>query len=322
MPSAETTLRIIRGKLTAIDHLMEDPSCTEIVIHGPAHVSVKRNGVWEKIECAIAANDIEGAISVIAGQEKKTVGEANMQAGVSAKLPGFRLEALLPPASISGPSLCLRRHSPVIFSLDDYIQQGVLTAEVAALLQDLVLRRENILIAGSTDSGKTTFLNSLLNVVPTSQHVLTIEIVPELLIKLPILTRWEADPEQGATVRALVKAALRYCPDRIIIGEVRGGEAYDLMLAANTGHAGSMASLHANSAIDGLAQFEMYALEGRDRLPLSAMRMRIASTFRYVFFMSRTGAKRRLTEIIKVHGYSVANEVYEYETIFSQGDVQ
>ena len=220
----------------------------------------------------------------------------------------------MPPVAVEGPYLSFRRHHPRAMSLHDAVADGDLPPEVASFLQSAVRSRANVLVVGGTGSGKTTLLNALIREVDRTEVLVLIETVPELHVDHENVRRLEADDEQGYSVQRLVKSALRSRPDRILIGEVRGGEAFDFMDAANTGHPGAMGSLHANSALEGLQRFENLVLEGRPHMPLAAIRQRIGQTFDLLVHMERAPVdgrpRRRVREVVSLDGYDAPRESY------------
>ena len=202
------------------------------------------------------------------------------------------------------------------------LQTGGLPEHCVPILRKAVRDHKNIVVAGGTSTGKTTFLNSLIREVDPRERLLTIETVAELQVPHENWVPLEADDEQGYSVKRLLKSALRSRPDRIIVGEVRGPEAFDLMDAANTGHPGAFASIHANSGAEALDRLENLVLEGRPSMPLEAIRQRIGQTFEMVVHMERVEisgrAVRRLGEILSVHGYDKEKQIYLTTTIFKQ----
>jgi pilus assembly protein CpaF len=297
--------------LRPLQRFLEDDSVTEIMVNGSTPVVVERLGgrpmATEVVLSAMQINTIVTQLSSLSRREVDLHGLGGRFV-VSARLPGFRIEAQLPPVAVGGPYLSIRSHHRRSHSLRDSVAQGMLDEDQAALLAAAVRFRANVLVAGGTGSGKTTFLNALIREIDSEERLLFIETVPELDAPHWNLVRLEADDEQGYTVQRLVNSALRSRPDRVLIGELRGPEAFDFIDAANTGHPGSMATLHANSAREGLERLENLLLEGRPTMPLAAIRKRIAQTVHLVVHLQRewTGGRmaRRLTEALAVRGLS------------------
>lgn len=303
--------------------LLDDDQIIEIMVNGKDSVFVERLGGRPELSAVrLTKEQLEGVLANLANLSRKTV-DLHGDDGhliISARLPGFRIEAQLPPVAIHGPYITIRRHSSKALSLLDYVASGALTESAAEVLRKAIRDRANVLVAGGTSTGKTTFLNALIKEIYIEEALLSIETVAELIIPHPNTRRFEADDEQGYSVQRLVKSALRSRPDRIIVGEVRGGEAFDFVDAANTGHPGSMASLHANSATEALDRLENLVLEGRPAMPLIAIRKRIGDTIDLVVHMERVaiGGRfvRRLGEIVAIQGYDRAADSYCLSSIF------
>ena len=224
------------------------------------------------------------------------------------RLPdGSRVAAVLPPCSIDGITLTIRKFNTRHFTMADLIEKGTLSAKTAELLGEMVTNRQNILISGGTGSGKTTLLNILADSIPDDERILLIEDTSELNIRKSNLVRFETRREQtglpAVTVRDLLKAALRHRPDRIIVGEVRGGEAFDLLQALNTGHAGSFCTLHANSAGQAVTRFADCVLQSGIELPHRAIMANIGSAVDLLVHIGRTKGQRRVSEIAAMRGF-------------------
>jgi pilus assembly protein CpaF len=296
---------------------LADPSVNEIMVVGEAGVWVERQGeAPRRTALRLSRLQIDAIIANLANvahREADLLGHGG-HAVISARLPGFRVEAQLPPVAVEGPYVTIRRHQPRVLTLADRVACGELPAATATLLREAVQARQNILVVGGTSTGKTSFLNSLIREIDPGDVLVLIETVPELLVTHENVRRLEADDEQGCTVQRLLKSALRSRPDRILVGEVRGGEAFDFMDAANTGHPGAMGSLHANSALEGLDRLENLVLEGRPSLPLRVLRQRIGQTFQLVVHMDRVVAGgrawRRVAEILALEGFDAATDRY------------
>ena len=312
--------------LKPIMPLLQSANVTEVMVNGPNKVFVKRYGMEKAPEAiAITSDAITAAITALASGSNRVVG-MNRSDGhriISAQLPGYRIEAWLEPVAVMGPCLTIRKLGSSVFSLDKLVERNLLTPEVASYLRDCVLARKNIFLAGGTGSGKTTLANSLLAEIPVDQRMIVIETIHELNLHQPNVLYFEADAEQGVTVRRLIKSAMRGFPDRIIVGEVRGEEAYDLIYAAKSGHPGTVATLHADDSAAILEKLEDMCIEGQPNLPLISHRKRIASAAHILGFMQEVKVadrlELRLCELREVTGLDAAGQyqtksIFEYES--------
>ncbi len=294
--------------LDILQDLMEDEEVTEILVNGPDRIFAERNGQIE--ETGLRFEDEERLLEVI----RQVIAPVNKTANrlrpiAEARLPdGSRVHVMLPPASIDGPCMTIRKFGREPLRMEDLLRLGSLTEEAAAYLKTAVRSRRAIFISGGTGSGKTTFLNVLSAFIAPEERVITIEDSAELHLQgLPDLVRLEAriadaSGENEISIRDLLKASLRMRPDRIIVGEVRSGECLDMLQAMNTGHEGSLSTGHANSNRDMLARLETMALMGGD-LPLAAIRSQIASALQLMVHLTRTpDGKRRVAAIDAVAG--------------------
>lgn len=294
--------------LDILQDLMEDEEVTEILVNGPDRIFAERNGQIE--ETGLRFEDEERLLEVI----RQVIAPVNKTANrlrpiAEARLPdGSRVHVMLPPASIDGPCMTIRKFGREPLRMEDLLRLGSLTEEAAAYLKTAVRSRQAIFISGGTGSGKTTFLNVLSAFIAPEERVITIEDSAELHLQgLPDLVRLEAriadaSGENEISIRDLLKASLRMRPDRIIVGEVRSGECLDMLQAMNTGHEGSLSTGHANSNRDMLARLETMALMGGD-LPLAAIRSQIASALQLMVHLTRTpDGKRRVAAIDAVAG--------------------
>lgn len=310
------TQRVLAQLMDTLDVLkvhFDDVEISDIMINGPDDVFIEKNGKTYKLKVKLAAPNIRAAISLIAGLAEKEVGEKNKQRVLSARLPGFRVEAMLPPVAVNGPSMCIRRHASRVFSINEYISKGVISQQYADLLKQAILNKENFLIVGGTGSGKTTMMNTALSMVPAEDRLFVIETVHELQIVSPNKVLVECDDEHGITPRKAVRTAMRYAPKRVIVGELRGPEAYDWMDAANTGHPGSAATIHANSAARGLGRLENLLLMANMGIPHEALKGAIAESVQWLFFIKRDGSTRKVTEVCRVHDYDRVKGEYVLE---------
>lgn len=295
-------------KLDILQELIEDNSVTEIMVNGPESIFVERGGKlarWGKSFTSV--EKLEDVIQQIAGKCNRVINES--MPIVDARLEGgARVNAVIAPVALNGPILTIRRFPDHPITMDKLISLGSLPRECAEFLAMLVRARYSMVIGGGTGSGKTTFLGALCGYIPDDERVITIEDNAELKLQgIPNLVRLEAkmaNREGGSSIsiRDLIKTALRMRPDRIIVGEVRGGEAVDMLQALNTGHDGSLSTAHANSAGDMLSRLETMTLMGVD-LPLEAIRRQIASGVDILIHLGRMRDKsRKVLEIAEVCG--------------------
>lgn len=295
--------------LDLLQPLLDDPTVTEIMINGHEDIFVERGGLIEKVDRAFESRErLEDLIQSVVGGVNRVVNESSPI--VDARLSdGSRVHAVLPPVALQGPILTIRKFPERPLSMAGLVDAGAVSAEAAGLLAGLVRARYNILVSGGTGTGKTTFLNALSSFIPSDERVVTIEDSAELQIRnVPNLVSLETrnantEGKGEVTVRDLIRASLRMRPDRIIVGEVRGGEAIDMLQAMNTGHDGSLTTAHANGPKDMLARLEMMVLSASE-LPLSAIRGSIGSALDILVHLSRLrDGTRRVTDIVEVTGY-------------------
>ena len=296
-------------KLDILQELVDDTSVTEIMINGPEDIFIERRGRVCRYEMQFeSAGKLEDIIQQMVAGCNRTVNEASPI--VDARLQnGSRVNVVLSPVALNGPIVTIRKFPDNPIMMKDLLAFGTLTEEAAEFLAKLVEAKYNIFISGGTGSGKTTFLNALSYYIPQEERIITIEDNAELQIKnIPNIVKMEtrnANVEgcKEITIRDLIKTSLRMRPDRIIVGEVRGGEAIDMMQCLNTGHDGSMSTGHANSSADMLNRLETMVLMGMD-LPVSAIRQQIASGIDIIVHLGRLRDKsRRVLEIVEAIGY-------------------
>ena len=296
-------------KLDILEELTTDPGVTEIMINGTESIFIERSGhlmQWDKTFDSI--EKLEDVIQQIVAKCNRCVNEASPIA--DARLEnGSRVNIVLAPVALNGPIVTIRRFPEHPIQMKDLLRFGAVNEEIIEFLRKLVIAGYNIFISGGTGSGKTTFLNALSDFIPKDERIITIEDSAELQIQgVPNLVRLEtrnANVEgcEPITIRDLIKSSLRMRPDRIVVGEVRGGEAIDMIQALNTGHDGSLSTGHANSAKDMLSRLETMVLMAMD-LPLPAIRGQIASGIDIIVHLGRLRDKsRKLLEIVEVLGY-------------------
>ena len=304
----EGVFNSMRG-LDVLQPLVDDPTVTEIMINGPHHVFIEQSGRLFRKDVSFGTNEkLENVILNIVSRVNRTVNEANPI--VDARLlDGSRVNVVLPPIALDGPTVTIRKFPEDPMSVQKLIAYGSITPEVAELLERMVKAKYNIFISGGTGSGKTTFLNALSNFIPRDERVITIEDSAELQIKgVDNLVRLETrnanmEGKGEVTIRDLIRSSLRMRPERIVVGEVRGAEALDMLQAMNTGHDGSLSTGHSNSTRDMLSRLETMVVSGNN-IPIEAIRQQIASAIDVIIQLSRLRDKsRRTIEITEVAGY-------------------
>ena len=313
----------IRG-FGLLDAIISDDTITEVMINGPDNIFIEQNGKLFRMDKHFESQRrLEDIIQRIVGLAGREVNQSNPICDT--RLPdGSRVNVVLPPVALCGPTVTIRKFSKTPMTIERLIQYGSITQEIADKLELLVKAKYNIFICGGTGSGKTTFLNALSNYIPKDERVITIEDSAELqIVGVDNLVSLETRNANAAgagqiTIRDLIKSSLRMRPERIVVGEVRGGEALDMLQAMNTGHDGSLSTGHANSTLDMLSRLETMVLQGAAGLPLEAVRQQIASAVDIIVHLSRLRDKSRKTmEICEVVGYENGqiklNVLYKFE---------
>jgi pilus assembly protein CpaF len=324
LPAAEReTLRervvLLATGLGPLEPLLADPSVDEVMVNGPGSVYVERHGRVDRVGVEFAGEaELMHAIERVLAPLGRRVDEAAPLC--DARLAdGSRVNVVIPPLSLSGPCLTIRRFRREGFSLRDLVGRGTLPAVVAELLAVCVAARASILVSGGTGSGKTTTLNALSGAIPGEERIVTIEDAAELRLRQRHVIRLEARPANlegrgEVTIRQLVRNTLRMRPDRIVVGEVRGAEALDMLQALNTGHDGSLTTVHANSPEDALRRVETLALMAGLGLPHRAVREQVASAIDLVVHQTRlpdgTRAVESVTEVTRAEAGAGVNELY------------
>ena len=291
-----------------IDPYLADPEITEVMVNGPHSVWVERAGRISKTETRfVDANHLERIIEKIVGQVGRRIDESNPM--VDARLPdGSRVNAIIHPLAIGGPYVTIRKFAVDPFTVDDLVANDSMSEQVAGLLKRTVEGRLNVIVSGATGSGKTTLLNVLSNFIPAHERIVTVEDAAEVQLNQTHVLTLESRPPNlegkgEVTIRDLVRNTLRMRPDRIIVGEVRGGEALDMLQAMNTGHDGSLTTVHSNSPRDTLARIETMVLMAGMDLPVRAIREQVASALDLVVHIHRLrDGTRRITHVTEVVG--------------------
>ena len=312
----------IRG-FGLLDSILKDDDITEVMINGPKEIFIEKSGRLKKLDEKFESEEkLVDIIRKIVGMAGREVSEANPI--VDTRLPdGSRVNVVMPPISLKGPIVTIRKFSKNPMTIEKLLEYGSITQEVADFLELLVRAKYNIFICGGTGSGKTTFLNAVTNFIPKDERIITIEDSAELQIAgienlVSLETRNANTAGVGRiTIQDLIKSALRMRPERIVVGEVRGAEALDMLQAMNTGHDGSLSTGHANSNKDMLSRLETMVLQGAEGLPLAAVRQQIASALDILVHLSRLRDKsRRTMEISEVLGYEggeiLLNPLYKF----------
>jgi pilus assembly protein CpaF len=324
LPDAERAALIERIVVLAtglgpLEPLLADPTVDEVMVNGPGDVYVERRGRLERVGVEFAGEgELMHAIERVLAPLGRRVDEAAPLC--DARLPdGSRVNVVIPPLSLSGPCLTVRRFRSEGFSLRELVANGTLPAALAELLAVSVAARASVLVSGGTGSGKTTTLNALSGAIPGEERIVTIEDAAELRLRQRHVVRLEARPASlegrgEVTIRQLVRNALRMRPDRIVVGEVRGPEALDMLQALNTGHDGSLTTVHANSPEDALRRIETLALMAGVGLPHGAVREQAASALDLIVHQARLAngsrAVESVTEVVRAAGGAGVRELY------------
>ncbi len=295
-------------KLDALQELIDDPQVTEIMVNGPKHIFYEKEGrVREWGETFDSEEKMQDVIQQIVGRHNRVVNQSTPIVDTRL-MDGSRVNIVLAPIAIDGAAITIRKFPEHPFRMEELIRKGAISEDAAELLQRLVRARYSLLVSGGTSSGKTTFLNALSQYIPEDERVITIEDSAELQIQgVRNLVRLETrnsnmEGVMPITIRDLIRSALRMRPDRIVVGECRGAEAFDMLQALNTGHDGGLSTAHGNSSRDILGRLEMMVLMGMD-LPLSAIRQQIASGIDVIVHLGRLPDKsRRVLEIVEIDG--------------------
>ncbi len=309
--------------LGPIEPLLADPTITEILVNGYDRVFIERQGQLELMPIQFNNNEhLLRIIDKIVSRVGRRIDESSPMA--DARLPdGSRVNAIIPPIALDGPTLSIRRFSVVPLRIEDLIRKHALTKGMAEFLAAMVRAKTSILISGGTGSGKTTLLNILSSFIPESERIITIEDTAELQLQQTHVVRLETRPQNiegkgEVPMRALVRNSLRMRPDRIVLGEVRGSEVIDMLQAMNTGHEGSLTTIHANTARDALSRLENLVNMGGVQIPIKTLRQQISSAIHIVIQTARlTDGSRKITSIQEITGMEgdmiSMQEIFTYE---------
>jgi len=322
MNGFETILPFLRP----IEHLILDDSISEVMVNGADHVFIEKDGFLQEVkDIALGDKALMVAVKNIARRLGNDISEAKPI--LDSRLPdGRRVAAVIPPCSLSGVTLTIRKFNTRHFEMNDLVRSGVLDQPLANRLEDYVLRRKNILISGGTGTGKSTLTSILARFIPEEERILLIEDTAELHLPQPNLVRFEARQEQSGIkpvmVRDLLKASLRHRPDRILLGEIRGAEAFDLLQLLNTGHSGTLCTIHANSAKQGLARFTSCVLQSGVDLPYRAIKTNIGDSVNVVIHIERRPGRRYISEVLEIDGYNPVADLFDLCPIFQKEEAK
>jgi pilus assembly protein CpaF len=306
-----------------IERFLADESVTEVMVNGDKAIYIERNGTIERSEARFMSQDhLRQVIERIVSKVGRRIDESSPM--VDARLPdGSRVNAIIPPLAVDGPMLTIRKFSKKVLGVTDLIEKKAFSEQSAEFLEACVVGKLNILVSGGTGTGKTTLLNVISGFIPEWERIITIEDAVELRLRQRHVVRLEARPPNvegkgEVRIRDLVKNSLRMRPDRIVVGEVRGGEALDMLQAMNTGHEGSLTTLHANTARDALARLETMVLMAGVELPMRAIREQVASALDLIVQIARLrdGTRRivKIAEVVGMEGDKLTlADIYEFD---------
>lgn len=309
------SFEVILPFLRPIAHLILDPEISEVMVNGSGRIFVERAGRLESVaDVSVREQNLKVAVRNLARALGDDISEE--QPLLDSRLPdGSRVAAALQPISLGGTTLTIRKFQSHHFTAEELVRMGALTQAALDVLRQAIESRHSVLISGGTSTGKTTLLNALAAFLPSDDRLVVIEDTAELQLDVPNLVRFEARREQpglpAVTIRDLLRATLRHRPDRILLGEVRGGEAFDLLQALNTGHSGTLSTIHANSAEQALSRFASCVLQSGIDLPYRAIRQSVAEGFQLLVHLERRHGRRSVTELVRVGRYDHATDSYE-----------
>jgi pilus assembly protein CpaF len=310
--------------LRPIEHLILDETISEIMVNAGSQVFIERDGRLEAVpDVTISEAALNAAVRNIARRLGDDVSESKPI--LDSRLPdGSRVAAIIRPSSIDGITLTIRKFNTRHFTMEDLLRVGTLSQAAANLLRECVEQHNNILISGGTGTGKTTLLNILAGFVPDNERIILLEDTAEIAIKKPNLVRFEARKEQNGippvTIRDLLRATLRHRPDRIIVGEIRGGEAFDLLQAMNTGHSGTLSTIHANSAAQALQRFTSCVLQSGVELPYRAIKSHIADSIQVLVHIERRHGLRIVSDVLAVESYTLESDKYLLRVLYQASE--
>ena len=308
--------------LKPIEHLILDDSISEVMVNGGDRVFIERDGYLQPVTgVALGEKALLVAVKNIARRLGGDISE--LHPILDSRLPdGSRVAVVIPPCSLNGVTLTIRKFNTRHFEMADLIAAGTLDQCLANRLEDYVLSRKNVLISGGTSCGKSSLLNILARFISEDERIVLIEDTAEIQLRHPNLVRFEARQPQngipGIAIRDLLKAALRHRPDRLILGEVRGGEAFDLLQLLNTGHSGTLSTIHANSAKQGLARFTSCVLESGVEIPFRSVKSNIADSLQVVIQLERRPGRRYVSEVLELNSYDADADLFDYCAVYQR----
>ena len=310
-----SSFTVIRPFIKPLWRFIEDEEVTEIMVNGNGKVFTESRGHLScHPEIAINQKSLHTAVTNIAVNLGIDYDEKTSPILDARLADGSRVAAVLSPCSVDGITLTIRKFQSHRWTLDELLKIGAITHEMTDRVRTAILQHQNILISGGTGTGKTTMLNALAALLPPDERLIIIEDTAEIQLNADNLVRFEARRQQEGispvTIRDLLKATLRHRPDRILLGEIRGGEAFDLLQALNTGHSGSLSTIHANSALQALSRFSSCVLQSGVELPYKAIQALIADSIQYILHIQRRNGRRYASTLAQVLGYDHASDRY------------
>lgn len=306
--------------LKPIEHLILDDSISEVMVNGSDRIFIERGGFVEQVAgISLSERALTVAVKNIARRLGDEISETKPI--LDSRLPdGSRVAAVIPPCSLNGVTLTIRKFNSRHFDTEDLIRAGTLDRSLANRLEDYLLGRRNVLISGGTGTGKTTLLAALGKFIPADERILLIEDTAEIQLSHENLVRFEARREQNGapavSIRDLLKAALRHRPDRMLLGEIRGSEAFDLLQLLNTGHSGTISTIHASSARQGLARFTSCVLQSGIELPYRSIKSNIGDSLNVVIQVERRPGRRFISEVLEINSYDPEADQFDFSAIY------